>query len=46
VVGEMTIVDHCKVVEHSCHHLVVSLCLPQGDFQLDFHLLIWHLFAD
>lgn len=46
VVGEMTIVDDCKVVEDSCHHLVVTLCLPQGDFKLDFHLLIGHLFAD
>ena len=46
VVGEMTIVDHSKVVEHSRHHLVVTLCLPQGDFELDFYFLIGHLFAD
>jgi hypothetical protein len=42
----MTIDDHSKVVEHSCYHLVVALSLSQGDFQLDFHLLIGHLFAD
>ena len=42
----MTIIDHSKVMEHCGHHLVVTLCLPQGDFELDFHFLIGHLFAD
>jgi hypothetical protein len=46
VVGKMTIIDHSKVMEHCGHHLVVALGLPQGDFELDFHLLIGHLFAD